>query len=91
MWDLWLTKWRWGTFSPATSVSPDNLYSTNFSKTQKNNDKPTNDNKNSSPVNRVIGEAHKWTVYEDEQKWRPSGEGIITPSLHGLHQLLGTR
>jgi hypothetical protein len=31
MWDLWWTKWRWGRFSPSTSVSPANLYSTNFS------------------------------------------------------------
>jgi hypothetical protein len=22
MWDLWWTKWRWGSFSPSTSVSP---------------------------------------------------------------------
>jgi hypothetical protein len=28
-WDLWWTKWRWGRFSPSTSVSPANLYSTN--------------------------------------------------------------
>jgi hypothetical protein len=27
MWDLWWTKWRWGRFSPSTSVSPANLYS----------------------------------------------------------------
>jgi hypothetical protein len=31
MWDLWRTKWRWGRFSPSTSVSPANLHSTNFS------------------------------------------------------------
>jgi hypothetical protein len=31
MWDLWWTKWRWGRFSPSTSVSPANLPSTNFS------------------------------------------------------------
>jgi hypothetical protein len=31
MWDLWWTKWRWGTFSPCTSVFPANLHSTNFS------------------------------------------------------------
>jgi hypothetical protein len=31
MWDLWWTKWRWGRFSPSTSVSPDNLHSTNCS------------------------------------------------------------
>jgi hypothetical protein len=31
MWDLWWTKWRWGRFSPSTSVSPANLYSTNCS------------------------------------------------------------
>jgi hypothetical protein len=31
MWDLWWTKWRWGRFSPSTSVSPANLYSTNLS------------------------------------------------------------
>jgi hypothetical protein len=30
-WDLWWTKWRWGRFSPSTSVSPANLHSTNFS------------------------------------------------------------
>jgi hypothetical protein len=30
MWDLWLTKWRWGKFSPTTSVSPANLQSINF-------------------------------------------------------------
>jgi hypothetical protein len=30
MWGLWLTKWRWGKFSPSTSVSPAN-HSTNFS------------------------------------------------------------
>jgi hypothetical protein len=30
-WDLWWTKWRWGRFSPSTSVSPANLYYTNFS------------------------------------------------------------
>jgi hypothetical protein len=28
---LWWTKWRWGRFSPSTSVSPANLYSPNFS------------------------------------------------------------
>jgi hypothetical protein len=27
-WDLWWTKWRWGRFSPSTSVSPANLNST---------------------------------------------------------------
>jgi hypothetical protein len=31
MWDLWWTKWRWGRFYQSTSVSPANLYSTNFS------------------------------------------------------------
>jgi hypothetical protein len=31
MWDLWWTKGRWGRFSPTTSVSPANLYSTNYS------------------------------------------------------------
>jgi hypothetical protein len=31
MWDLWWTKWRWGWFSPSTSVSSANLHSTNFS------------------------------------------------------------
>jgi hypothetical protein len=30
-WDLWWTKLRWGSFSPRTSVSPVNLYSTKFS------------------------------------------------------------
>jgi hypothetical protein len=30
-WDLWWTKWRWGRFSPSTSVSPSNLHSTKFS------------------------------------------------------------
>jgi hypothetical protein len=28
-WDLWWTKWCWGSFSPSTSVSPANLHSTN--------------------------------------------------------------
>jgi hypothetical protein len=28
MWDLWWTKWRWGRFSPSTSVSPTNSPST---------------------------------------------------------------
>jgi hypothetical protein len=28
---LWWTKWRWGMFSPSTSVSPANLHSTKFS------------------------------------------------------------
>jgi hypothetical protein len=31
MWDLWFKKWRWGRFSPSTSVSIANLYSTNIS------------------------------------------------------------
>jgi hypothetical protein len=31
MWDLWWTKWRWGRFSPSTSVSSANLHSTNCS------------------------------------------------------------
>jgi hypothetical protein len=31
MWDLWLTKWHWGRFSPSISVSPANLNSTNYS------------------------------------------------------------
>jgi hypothetical protein len=31
MWDLWWKKWRWGRFSPSTSVSLANLDSTNFS------------------------------------------------------------
>jgi hypothetical protein len=31
MWDLWWTKWRWGGFSPRTSVSLANLHSTKFS------------------------------------------------------------
>jgi hypothetical protein len=30
-WELWWTKWRWGWFSPSTSVSPANLHSTKFS------------------------------------------------------------
>jgi hypothetical protein len=29
--DLWWTKWRWGRFSPSTSVSTANLHSTKFS------------------------------------------------------------
>jgi hypothetical protein len=29
-WELW-TKWRWGRFSPSTSVSPANLHHTKFS------------------------------------------------------------
>jgi hypothetical protein len=29
---LWWTKWRWGRFSPSTSVSPANFHSTNCSK-----------------------------------------------------------
>jgi hypothetical protein len=29
--DLWWTKWRWGGFSPSTSVSPANLHSTKLS------------------------------------------------------------
>jgi hypothetical protein len=29
--DLWWTKWRWGRFSPNTSVSPANLHSSNCS------------------------------------------------------------
>jgi hypothetical protein len=32
MWDLWWAKWRWGRFSPSTSVSPANFHSTNCSK-----------------------------------------------------------
>jgi hypothetical protein len=28
---LWRTKWRWGRFSPSTSVSPANFHSTNCS------------------------------------------------------------
>jgi hypothetical protein len=32
MWVLWWTKWRWGRFSPSTSVSPANFHSTNCSK-----------------------------------------------------------
>jgi hypothetical protein len=31
MWNLWWTKWRWGRFSPSTSVSPANLHSTTCS------------------------------------------------------------
>jgi hypothetical protein len=27
MWDLWRTKWHWGSFSPSTSVSPTNSHS----------------------------------------------------------------
>jgi hypothetical protein len=30
-WNLWWTKWRWGGFSPSTSVSPASLHSTKFS------------------------------------------------------------
>jgi hypothetical protein len=30
-WDLWWTKWRWGRFSPSTSVSPAKLHATKFS------------------------------------------------------------
>jgi hypothetical protein len=30
-WDLWWPKWRWGKFSPSTSVSPASLHSTKFS------------------------------------------------------------
>jgi hypothetical protein len=29
MWDLWWTYWRWGRFSPSTSVSPTNSHTTN--------------------------------------------------------------
>jgi hypothetical protein len=29
MWDLWWIKWRWGRFSPCTSISLANLHSTN--------------------------------------------------------------
>jgi hypothetical protein len=31
VWDLWWTKWRYGRFSPNTSVSPAYFYYTNFS------------------------------------------------------------
>jgi hypothetical protein len=31
MWDLWWTKWRWGRFSPSTSIYLANLHSTYFS------------------------------------------------------------
>jgi hypothetical protein len=31
MWDLWWTKWHWGTFSPSTSVSPASPHSTDCS------------------------------------------------------------
>jgi hypothetical protein len=31
MWDLWWTKWHWGRFLPAISVSPAKLHSTNCS------------------------------------------------------------
>jgi hypothetical protein len=31
MWDLWWTKWRWGSSSLSISVSPANLYSINCS------------------------------------------------------------
>jgi hypothetical protein len=31
MWDLWWTKWHWGSFSPSTSVSPANSHSTDCS------------------------------------------------------------
>jgi hypothetical protein len=31
MWDLLLTKWHWGSFSPSTSVSTANSHSTNCS------------------------------------------------------------
>jgi hypothetical protein len=31
VWDLWWTKWLWDSFSPSTSVSLANVYSTNFS------------------------------------------------------------
>jgi hypothetical protein len=31
MWDMWWAKWRWGRFSPSTSVFPANFHSTNFS------------------------------------------------------------
>jgi hypothetical protein len=30
-WDLWWTMWRWGRFSPSTSVSPANLHSAKVS------------------------------------------------------------
>jgi hypothetical protein len=30
MWDLWWTKWRWGRFSPSTSISPAKLHSNIF-------------------------------------------------------------
>jgi hypothetical protein len=32
IWDLWWTKWRWGRFSPSTSVSPANLHSNHCSR-----------------------------------------------------------
>jgi hypothetical protein len=31
MWDLWWTKWHWGRFSPATSISPAKSHSTDCS------------------------------------------------------------
>jgi hypothetical protein len=30
-WGLWWTKWRWGKFSPSTSVSPANIHATKIS------------------------------------------------------------
>jgi hypothetical protein len=30
-WDLWWTEWRWGRFSPTTSISPANSHSTDCS------------------------------------------------------------
>jgi hypothetical protein len=31
VWHLWWIKWHWGRFSPSTSVSPANSYSTDYS------------------------------------------------------------
>jgi hypothetical protein len=55
-WDLLWTKWRWGRFSPSTSVTPANLHSTKFSVL--------------SPRRGTIGQ--KWPTCRVDPVWTPS-------------------
>jgi hypothetical protein len=56
-WDLWWKKWRWGRFSPRTSVSPTNLHLPNSPSSQ-------------SPGARAIGQ--KWPTCRMDPVWNPS-------------------
>jgi hypothetical protein len=53
MWDLWWTKWRWGRFSPSTSVYPANFYTITITITRGRYSRPNSGRSTQSPTAQI--------------------------------------